>query len=172
MKPKRKYTVNTSLRYAKHLSFDELLMTKAVPNHNFMYKKDSRILPISVGRIDKSMFYDTKELVKMSFMHDTCTHSQAKFLFQTLTVLGWRLHGTNTSSCKWTCCARMSCRVSRSRAEGVRAIATPAASDCCTVSTDSCGSSTRRDGSIRAIRTAIGPSHSHSTLRLWYVHLS
>ena len=79
MKPKRKYTVNTSLRYAKHLSFDELLMTKAVPNHNFIYKKDSRILPISIGRIDKSMFYDTKELVKMSFMYDTCSKSNTVF---------------------------------------------------------------------------------------------
>ena len=36
---REKYIVNTSLRYAKHLSFDELLMTKGVLDHNFIYKQ-------------------------------------------------------------------------------------------------------------------------------------
>ena len=129
------------------------------------------MLPISVGRTDSSMFYDTNE-AKISIIRDIRTYSQAQFIFQTLTVLGLRLHGTNIRSCKWTCCGRMSCGVWRSRAEGVRATATPAPSDSCTVSTDSCGSSTSRDGFIREILTGIGSSHSRSSLRLWYVQLT
>ena len=46
------------------------------------------MLPISVGRIDKSTFYDTKEAAKISIMHDIRTYVMQKFISRLWQRLG------------------------------------------------------------------------------------